>query len=150
MQIKNFLAIACFAAASVSQAQSEEVKIPTRFGEMKTNKNGDLQFKGKTITPTVNLVSSAYVIATYKLATSDVVLVSQAAGNTCPGQFAYITVTTEVARATPAFGTCYDDGVKPVQNGEALTFTMKNIGNKGSSKYTYEKGVVTENGKPLK
>ena len=150
MQTKHFVAVAFIAAMSICHAQSDQVRIPTKFGEMRTNENGDLQFKGKTIAPTVNLPSSAYVIATYKLPASDVVLVSQPAGNACPGQYAYITVSPEAARATPTFGTCYDEDVKPVLNGESLSFTMRNVGSKGSSKYVYEKGIVTENGKPVK
>ena len=150
MRTKFFAIISLIAAIGITQAQADEVKIQTRFGELKTNKDGDLLFKGKVIAPAVNLVSSAYVISSYKLAASDVILVSQAAGNTCPGQFAYVSVAADAAKASPAFGTCYDDDAKPVQNGEVLTFTMKKLGGKGSTKYVYENGVVTENGKPVK
>jgi hypothetical protein len=141
----SFLAI----AAACTFASADEVSIATRFGPLKTNADWELQFKGKPVAPAVSLVSSAYVLATYKLGSSDVVFVSQAAGNACPGQFAFVVVSAEGARATPSFGTCYDDEVKPVQVGESIAFSMKKMGGKGSVRYVYERGVVFENGKPV-
>lgn len=152
MRNKCLVAIATLVFTNIGLAQSDEVNIPTRFGELKANKDGDIQFKGKTVLPKVNVVDFSFdVKSNNKLTNSDVILVSQGTGNTCPGQFAYITVTADGAKATPTFGTCYDDYfVQPVQNGEILTLTMKNLGGKGTSKYVYEKGVVTKNGKPVK
>lgn len=129
---------------------ADEVKIPTRFGELKTNPDGDLQFKGKTVSPTVTLFCQAYVLSTYRLESADVVFVSQAAGNACPGQFSYVTVTAQEAKATPVFGTCYDDDIKPVQVGETIAFSMKKMGGNGAVRYIYERGVVFENGRPVK
>jgi hypothetical protein len=143
---------ALFAAAIVAAAVpalADDVSVQTRFGVLKTSPDGDFQFKGKTVTPAVNVVSAAYVLSTYKLGASDVVFVSQAAGGACPGQYAFIVVTAEGARATPTFGTCYDDEVKPVQVGESIAFSMKKVGGKGSVRYVYERGVVFENGKPV-
>ena len=131
-------------------AQADPVTISTRFGDVKTDGNGELQFKGKVVSPVVSIVSSAYVLATFKLQTSDVVFISQAAGNTCPGQFVYVTVTPEGAKSTPVFGTCYDDNIKPVQVGESIAFAMKKLGGKGSVRYIYERGVMFEDGKPVK
>lgn len=130
-------------------AQADDITISTRFGILKSNADNELQFKGKTIVPAITLLSSVYVLSTFKLGASDVVFVSQAAGNACPGQFAFVTVSAEGARATPTFGTCYDDEVKPVQIGETIAFSMKKMGGKGSSRYIYERGIVFENGKPV-
>ena len=143
--IPSLLAITALAA----QAQPDSVTIQTRYGILKTSADGDLQFKGKTLTPSVSLVSQAYVIKVFKLSSADVVLVSRAAGNACPGQYAYITVTAEGAKATPTFGTCYDDEIKPDMVGESIAFSMKGLRGKGSTRYIYERGIVFENGKPL-
>lgn len=150
--MSNALLAATFAilVSHSVNALADEVRIPTRFGELKTNADGDLQFKGKVVLPTVTLFSQAYVLSTYKLESADVVFLSQAAGNACPGQFAYVTVTAQEAKATPAFGTCNDDDIKPVQIGETIAFSMKKMGGKGSVRYIYERGVVFENGKPVK
>ncbi|MES2047094.1 MAG: hypothetical protein V4447_01740 [Pseudomonadota bacterium] len=149
----KLLAFAAVAAAFTSNtfAQADIVKIPTRFGELKTNSNSSLQFKGKTVVPEVTIISDAYVLSTYKLESSDVIFASQAAGNSCPGQFVFITVSTEGAKSTPVFGTCYDDGdTKPIQIDQTIAFSMKKMGGKGTSRYIYERGVVFENGKPVK
>jgi hypothetical protein len=146
---KNALLALALLAASASSALADDVSVQTRFGVLKTNPDGDFQFKGKSVAPAVNVVTSSYVLATYKLGTSDVVFVSQAAGNACPGQYAFIVVTADGARATPTFGTCYDDDVKPTQVGESIAFSMKKMGGKGSVRYVYERGVVFENGKPV-
>ena len=147
--IRSILVALAIVVAHAS-AQADSVAIPTRFGELKTNADGDLLFKGKGLSSTVNIPSSAYVISTYKLQASDVVLISQAAGNACPGQFVFVSVSAEGAKTSPVFGTCYDDEVKPVQAGESISFTMKKSGGKGSVRYVYERSVVLENGKPVK
>lgn len=144
------LAVATFIILSAhAYAQADDITISTRFGILKSNADNELQFKGKTIAPAITLSSSVYVLSTFKLGASDVVFVSQAAGNACPGQFAFVTVSAEGAKATPTFGTCYDDEVTPVQIGETIAFSMKKMGGKGSSRYIYERGIVFENGKPV-
>ncbi len=145
----KFFSLSLALSAASTCALADEVSIPTRFGVLKTNADRELQFKGKPVSPAITLVSSAYVISTFKLGTSDVVFVSQAGGNACPGWYAFVVVAPEGARATPSFGTCYDDDVKPVQVGESIAFSMKKIGGKGSVRYVYERGVVFENGKPV-
>ena len=133
-----------------ASAQFDPVKIATRFGELRSGENSELKFKGKKILPEVSVFSEAYVLSTHKLESADVVLISQAAGTACPGQFVFVTVSAEGAKATPVFGTCYDDDVKAIQTGETIAFSMKKLGGKGSSRYIYERGVVFENGKPIK
>jgi len=146
--VKKILALALLCITQFAYADA--VTIETRFGALKTNKDGALVHKGKVVLPEVSLPSSAYVLGTYKLGTSDVVFVSQFGGSACPGAFAYVTVTADGAKATPQFGTCYDDDVKPVQIGETIAFSMKGLKGKGTSRYVYERGVVFENGKPVK
>ena len=130
--------------------QIEAVKIPTRFGELRTNADGEFQFKGKSVVPIVSIPSAAYVVSSFKLESSDVVLVSQASGTACPGQFVFVTVAAEGAKASPTFGTCYDDDVKLTQVGQTIAFSMRNLKGKGSTRYIYERGVVFEDGKPVK
>ena len=137
-------------ASGTACAESDTVTIPTRFGELKTNADRLLQFKDKVLAPELAVLSNAYVLSTYKLDGADVVFISQAAGNACPGQFVFVTVSKEGAKATPTFGTCYDDEVKPTMVGQSIAFSMKKMGGKGSSRYIYERGVVFENGKPVK
>jgi hypothetical protein len=150
-QINKFVIAALFYAASGSPAVADQVTINTRFGIIKSNQNQLLSLKGKPISPEVEIFSQSYVIATFKLAKSDVILVSQAAGNACPGQYLYITIDADDARVTPTFGTCYDDEINPVKIGDStIAFSMKKAPGKGSVRYIYENGVVFENGKPIK
>lgn len=131
-------------------AESDTVTIPTRFGSLTTNADALLLFKSKVINPELAVLSNAYVLSTYKLDGTDVVLISQAAGTACPGQYVFVTVSKDGAKATPTFGTCYDDEVKPTVIDQSIAFSMKKMGGKGSSRYIYERGVVFENGKPVK
>jgi hypothetical protein len=146
----RFPAVLVVSLALAGSAVAEPVSINTRFGPIKTGADDLIQFKGKTLKPDVAVPSSAYVVATFKLSSSDVVLVSQAAGNACPGMYAYITVNATSANVSPTFGTCYDETVDPVQVGESIAFSMKKIKGKGSVRYMYERGVIFEDGKPLK
>lgn len=144
------LIAALMIGAYYGSAVAEPVTINTRFGSIKNNSDDLLEFKGKLLKPDVAVVSSAYVVATFKLASSDVVLVSQAAGNACPGQYVYVTIDADAAKVSPTFGTCYDEQIKPVQVGESVAFAMKKVKGKGSVRYIYERGIVFEDGKPLK
>lgn len=146
---KNALIAISIIAAS-TPALAENISIKTRFGTLTTDSNFQVQYNGKKLSPAVDIVSSAYILSTYKLKNSDVILVSQADGNACPGQYAFIVVTADGAHATPPFGTCYDDDIKPTRSGESISFSMKKLEGKGSVQYKYERGTVFENGKPVR
>ena len=141
---------ALLGAAFITGAFADPVTINTRFGAVKNNADDLLEFKGKVLKPEVSVPSAAYVVNTFKLASSDVVLVSQAAGNACPGQYVYVTIDATSAKVSPTFGTCYDDPVEPVLAGESIAFAMKKTKGKGSVRYIYERGVIFEDGKPIK
>lgn len=135
-----FIAVAMLSiGASHAFAQFDTVKINTRFGELTSGEYGELAFKGKIIAPEVAVASKAYILSTYELEDFDVIFISQAYGTACPGKFVFVTVSSEGAKASPIFGTCYDDGdVEPVQIGETIAFSMKELGGKGGVRYIYE------------
>lgn len=150
LAFRNSAIAALLGAAFVCNAFADPVNISTRFGAIKNNADDLLEFKGKVLKPDVVVPSSAYVVNTYRLASSDVVLISQAAGNACPGQYVYVTVDATSAKVSPTFGTCYDDAIEPVLAGESIAFAMKKVKGKGSVRYIYERGVIFEDGKPVK
>ncbi len=144
------LVIAMSLLALVNAASADPVSIPTRFGAITTNADAQLTHKGKALVPDVTIFSPTAVVQTFRLPSSDVVLVSQAAGTACPGQYVFVSVDATGARVSPTFGTCYDDPVQPTLVGESIAFSMKKMRGKGSARYIYERGVVFEDGKPLK
>lgn len=146
LRLASFIALLALA----SQAMADPVTINTRFGPLKNNSEDTIEFKGKVVVPEITVPSTAYVVGTYKLASGDVVLVQQPAGNACPGQYNFISVDATGAKASPTFGTCYDDEIKPTQVGDTIAFSMKKRGGKGSVRYIFERGVVFENGQPVK
>lgn len=136
--------------AVVGTAYADPTTISTRFGPIKNNADNLLEYRGKTLKPEVFVPSAAYVVRTFKLSGSDVILVNQAAGNTCPGQYTYVTVDATSVKVSPTFGTCNGDIVEPVQIDESIAFSMKKLGGKGTSRYIYERGIIFEDGKPVK
>lgn len=137
-------------AALLSFGAAAQVSIPTRFGALSTNKDDALTFKGRVLAPEVAVPSEAYVIQTFAMQGSDVVLVTQAAGSACPGQYVFVTVTSTSAAVSPVFGTCYDDMSQPVLQGQVISFTQPKVKGKGVVKFTYTAGTVYEDGKPVK
>ncbi|HJW04263.1 MAG TPA: hypothetical protein VJ548_13355 [Azospira sp.] len=131
-------------------ADDDSVRIPTRFGDLKTNDAFELTYKDKVIKPKTLVFSPSRVQSTFKLESSDVILLSADTGAACPGRYVFLTVSADGAKVTPEFGTCYDDQVSPQLVGQSIAFSMKKLGGKGSVRYIYERGVVFENGTPVK
>src|SRR5262245_22316401 len=105
------IAIAVFVVPVLGYSQDDIVRIPTRFGELKTDSEGTLQFNGQSLrytprSPEVGMFIGDEVIATYKLDSSDVVLIHQQGGTSCPGRFVFVTISQQGAKVTPYFGTC--------------------------------------------
>lgn len=139
-----------FVAAAISLGAAAQVSIPTRYGALTTNKDDALSFKGRVLAPEVTVPSSAYVIQTFAMQDSDVLLISQAGGSACPGQFTFVTLTSSVASVSPTFGTCHDDVSEPILQGQVISFTQPKVKGKGLVKFTYTAGAVYQDGKPVK
>lgn len=144
--MKHFLLILLVSFFCSTASADEIVTVPTRFGSLKSNADGEMIFKGKKVVPRVMLGKyTGRVISTFKLGNTAVVLVAQPSGNACPGNFTFVTVTSNSATATLPFGTCYDDDeIKPVVEGNTIVFSMKRLEGKGNTKYTYRSGIVSE------
>lgn len=125
--------------------------ILTRFGNLTSGEDGQLIFEGTPVSPKVLYESSAFYtpIKKFEVGGSDVILFQQAQGNSCPGNYAYVTVSAEGAVATNNFGTCYDASIEPVQSGNSIKFSMPNLGGEGISTFIYESGAVLVNGQPI-
>lgn len=129
--------------SSLALAQDPK-PITTRFGQITYNKDGVLVFEGKIIRPQVVYDSTAlgWPTAKFQLQSSDVILLQQPAGNSCPGNFVYVVASAHSAVSTKNFGTCYDDNTEPVQEGQTIKFLMPNLNRKGASMFTYKDGIV--------
>jgi hypothetical protein len=136
----------------IANAQDTDKFISTRYGKLTPNDESYLTFNGREILPKVLFDGSSFTqaIATFKLAKSDVVLILQGRGNSCPGNFVFVTVSAKGTKATKNFGTCYDEHNDPVQSGQKIILSMPNLGGKGRSKFVYSNGIVFKNGKQIK
>lgn len=141
---KLILGAAMLCVMSLSQAESLKVS----SGVFEMNEQA-LNFNGKKVAVSEDSMSF-HAEGTYKEKDTDVVLFFQpTGGNACPGRYFFVTVDKAVAKKSALFGTC-SDLVKVKQSANNIVVTMPNMNGKGVSKYVYDGGLVTENGKLLK
>lgn len=132
---------------------ADDKSVTTRAGKLAiTGELNEMKllFNGKKILDGGGL--SLSLQKKYSVGDSDVVLAMDNSGGTaCPVQYFFITVTgkANTAQLSPEFGTC-SDLAKPSQKATKIMVMMPNMTGKGTSKYVYENGVVTENGKVVK
>jgi len=128
-------------------AQTTALSIPTRFGELQTNGDAELQYKGQVIPPGILVPERSSIVATYKLASSDVLLIKQVTGGEgCPGLYVFVTVSASGAVSTPEFGTCAAEAIHPVQEGQTISFTMTSLEKHSAVRFTYDQGSLLEDG----
>ena len=82
---------------------------------------------------------------------SDIVLImNNSGGRLCPVQYFFVTIKSDSdVQLSPEFGTC-SDLIKISQNGDQVIATMPDYSSGKKVKYAYIRGVLTENGKPIK
>lgn len=133
-----------FSLVGLLYAEEDNFTRKTRFGKLTTDSSGILQFRGRLIKPNIYLGVGGNILKTYKLKGKDVLLISQPAGNSCPGNYVFLTLSKSGADVTPEFGTCMDGPVEPKLVGESITFEVDSYGYKGTTRYTYRNGIVTK------
>lgn len=126
---------------------AQEVKLPckSRYGALTVSSENLLQLNGKTIRPTIYIDEyGSHSMKKYMIKDKDVYLIAQPNGNSCPGNYVYLTVSKRGTKVTPPFGTCMDWSSNPVFHGESISFEMENYSGSGETRYTYKNGIVTE------
>lgn len=150
--MNRFLAASLVAIGLISitmTAQAAGATVQTRFGELKTNDDAELLFKGQVIPPGIILPDASGIVAGYKLDGADVFLIRQlTGGDACPGLYVFLTVKADSATATPEFGTCHAETISPEQEGQTISFSMTNLEKHGKTRFTYDHGTLLEDGKP--
>jgi hypothetical protein len=127
--------------------------VQTRYGVVTVGDVGGdsvLLFKGKPTTLKLD-GSLFFFTGKFSINDADVLLLQDSNhGTSCPATFYFATVTASGIVFTKEFGSC-SDLVKTTVTGEKITVTMPGAGAaKKKSVYVYDKGSVSENGKPLK
>lgn len=130
-----------------SDADKGTSTLQTRYGVIKVNAQGAVYFNDKRIQKLAlpNAKSSDF-IDLFEMSSSDVILMSQAANKTCPGRYTFLRVNKDKVSVTPTFGTCSEEALQPLKNGDKISFSMRNVKRKGYSTYVYENGVLLVNG----
>lgn len=148
----TILAVTLLVFASGYSAAADSTSFSTRYGTLAFGADEVLAFNGQPISPEVkyDMLAMETPVARFSIGASDVFLFQQPQGNSCPGNFVFVTVAANGARATNKFGTCYDDNTQPVLSGDSISFSMPNLGGRGKSIFVYKAGVVTQNGRPIK
>ena len=158
---KYILGIALLLLACAGAQAQETATIQTRFGALMVNDAGVLLFKGAPFQPTIEANNSLDLSEPYQIGSSDIVLVTDNGGTSCPALYYFVTVTKSGAKATPAFGSC-SDLIKIKRMGDSVSVSMPGYAgpsesNRAQTKaarerhvFIYRAGVVTENGKPIK
>lgn len=138
-----------FVCGAVKKASSES-DLPTRFGALSWDEAGLLRYQGTAIVPQV--VRDPYALQTpvarFELESRDVLLLQQGEGNSCPGKFRFVTVSSAGASATAAFGTCADDLPSPTLSGQTISFRSPASGAAAEKEFVYQDGTVFIDGRP--
>jgi len=130
-------------------SRSDLPDIPTRFGTLAWSNDRELLFRTIPVRPMVELDEPALEtpVAIFELQDEDVVLLQQGRGNSCPGMFVFVAVSALKARATPPFGTCYDETPSPTQSSGVVSFTLPDQTGGRRVRYSYHEGSVFADGK---
>lgn len=153
MKINLYLAIAAVAvtsAVSVPALAGDDKSMDTRAGKLIVAEDNSLVLNGQKLRDSDGFGFS--LEKKYVIGDADVILAMNNSGGTaCPVQYFFITVSSQNRKAnlSPEFGTC-SDLAKPSQQGSKVIVTMPKWSGKGNSKYVYENGAVTENGKAVR
>lgn len=96
----------------------------TRFGKVVIREQDNrLMFRGAAVTPALLGAYPSTIVAKYEIGTTDVLLVQETGGTSCPAQFRLIIVAREGIRSTDAFGSC-SDVIYPKSDGARVIVSM--------------------------
>jgi hypothetical protein len=145
--------------ASAGAAAPDE-EMGTRFGELTTNDENVLLFKGKPVTPRVKAPNGISAVEKFEIGDTDVLLLAEQGGTACPASFWFVSVSAAGAKATSWFGTC-SDKFRTSRTGSTITVSMPGFQGpfeppaarakaaKERHVFTFSNGELTENGKPV-
>lgn len=158
---KYIFSITLLLLAGASALAQETNAITTRFGALTVSDAGVLLFKGTPVQPTIEANNSLDLSQPYQIGGSDVVLITDNGGTSCPALYYFVTATKSGAKVTPSFGTC-SDLTRIKRTDDSISVSMPGYQGPSESKraqlraarerhvFIYHAGVVTENGKPVK
>ena len=132
-------------AASAFPGDEQE----TRFGKLAVTEENLLKFNGKLVLPGIRGNNSLSFENTFRVGETDVVLLQNSGGSGCPAMFIVLAVSRSGVAQSPEFGTC-SDLIRTSLEGDILTLTQPRFHGKGSARYVFSKGKLTENGKPVR
>src|SRR5437016_5330280 len=116
---KYILSVTLLLLVCGSVVAQETNTVSTRFGALTVNEAGVLRFKGTPFKPTIEANNSLDLSEPYQIGSSDVVLITDNGGTSCPALYYFVTVTKTGATVTPAFGTC-SDLIKTKRTGDSI------------------------------
>ena|SRR2546425_1381502 len=158
---KFIISITLLLFVSANALAQETNTTRTRFGALTVSDARVLLFKGAPVEPKIEANNSMDLSEPYQIGASDVVLVTDNGGTSCPALYYFVTVTKSGAKVTPSFGTC-SDLIKVKRTGDSISVSMPGYQGPFESKraqlraarerhvFIYRAGVITENGKPVK
>jgi hypothetical protein len=151
-----------FTAGVCAFAQTQQSQdVATRFGVLSVNSDKMLMFKGQPLSPPIEGNNSLDLGTVMSIGAADVVFVTDNGGTACPALFYFVTLTRTGAKATPAFGTCSEfatvkrkgDSISVTMSGFLGPFEPRSAQRRAARQrhvFIFRRGVVTENGKPVK
>jgi hypothetical protein len=153
--------IISFSLLLIAGASALAQETTTRFGALTVNDDKMLLFKGHPLNPPVGGNNSLDVGKPNQIGATDVALITNNGGTTCPFLYYLVTVSASGAKSSPLFGTCAE--VTTVKRtGDSLSVYMPGFEGPFESErkqlrasrekhvFIFRAGVVTENGKRVK
>jgi hypothetical protein len=100
------IAAVLIVGCALAQVPQLAQKIQTKFGALSVGDDTVLRFRGRRLQPLIKGGYSLNLGRPFRIAESDVVLVTDNGGTACPYLYYFVTLSESGAQATHSFGTC--------------------------------------------
>jgi hypothetical protein len=97
--------------------------LQTPHGKISVNVDHELLYRGDPFQPPVQGRGFLKVVASFSIDSKVVLVVEDGWGTMCPSRFHFVEISTAIAKATEAFGSC-SDKPKIVQSGKIVSVSM--------------------------
>lgn len=121
----------------------------TRFGQLSVEYGGPLLLDDRPVQPEIRGNESLDILNVFRMGAADVALIQDNGGSGCPAQLMFVTLSKSGISAGPEFGTCAT-AMHVRRTPDSIVVTMPLLYGKGTKRFVFHDGAVSEDGKPLK
>jgi hypothetical protein len=146
----GYIAFVCFSLPCF--AGDDASNLVTRYGQLAVNEAGMLTFHGKPVSPNITGNNGLSILNYFKISDSDVVLMRDDGGESCPAMYYFATVNPHGIAMSSRFGSCSDLAVVKRRDDSVFVTMPDYTGDEDSRaavakhicRYRYANGAVTQ------